>query len=124
MSRNVVTTNLHKRKLIRDLKKLADKTGKPIWEKASEILSKPRRKRVAVNIGKINRLAAPEEVVVVPGRVLGGGHLGKSLVVIAESFSKTALQKVLDSGGRAYTLYEVAKNPSLIEGKKGCRLIT
>lgn len=123
MSRNVVSTNLHRRKLIRQLEKLSNKTNKAIWEKVSEILRKPRRKRVAVNIGKINRLANDGEIIVVPGRVLGGGFLEKKLTVIAESFSKTAWQKILDNGGKAYTLYDVVSNPSLVEGRKGFKLI-
>jgi large subunit ribosomal protein L18e len=123
MSRNVISTNIYKRKLIRQLEKLSDKTDKAIWEKVSEILSRPRRKRVAVNIGKINRLANDGEIIIVPGRVLGGGLLEKKLVVIAESFSKTAWQKILDNGGKPYTLYDVVSNPSLVEGKKGLKLI-
>jgi len=123
MSRNVISTNIHKRKLIRQLKKLSDKTDKAIWEKVSEILSRSRRKRVAVNIGKINRLANDGEIIIVPGRVLGGGLLEKKLVVIAESFSKTAWQKILDNGGKPFTLYDVVSNPSLVEGKKGLKLI-
>jgi large subunit ribosomal protein L18e len=123
MSRDVISTNIYKRKLIRQLEKLSDKTDKAIWEKVSEILSRPRRKRVAVNIGKINRLANDGEIIIVPGRVLGGGLLEKKLVVIAESFSKTAWQKILDNGGKPYTLYDVVSNPSLVEGKKGLKLI-
>lgn len=123
MSRNVISTNIHKRKLIRQLEKLSDKTDKAIWEKVSEILSRPRRKRVAVNIGKINRLANDGEIIIVPGRVLGGGLLEKKLVVIAESFSKTAWQKILDNGGKPYTLYDVVSKPSLVEGKKGLKLV-
>jgi large subunit ribosomal protein L18e len=123
MSRNVISTNIHKRKLIRQLEKLSDKTDKAIWEKVSEILSRPRRKRVAVNIGKINRLANDGEIIIVPGKVLGGGLLEKKLVVIAESFSKTAWQKILDNGGKPYTLYDVVSKPSLVEGKKGLKLI-
>ncbi|MEM1605140.1 MAG: 50S ribosomal protein L18e [Fervidicoccaceae archaeon] len=123
MSRNVISTNIYKRKLIRQLEKLSDKTDKAIWEKVSEILSRPRRKRIAVNIGKINRLANDGEIIIVPGRVLGGGLLEKKLVVIAESFSKTAWQKILDNGGKPYTLYDVVSNPSLVEGKKGLKLI-
>jgi len=123
MSRNVISTNIYKRKLIRQLEKLSDKTDKAIWEKVSEILSRPRRKRVAVNIGKINRLANDGEIIIVPGKVLGGGLLEKKLVVIAESFSKTAWQKILDNGGKPYTLYDVVSNPSLVEGKKGLKLM-
>jgi large subunit ribosomal protein L18e len=123
MSRNVISTNIHKRKLIRQLEKLSDKTDKAIWEKVAEILSRSRRKRVAVNIGKINRLANDGEIIIVPGRVLGGGLLEKKLVVIAESFSKTAWQKILDNGGKPYTLYDVVSNPSLVEGKKGLKLV-
>jgi len=123
MSRNVISTNIHKRKLIRQLEKLSDKTDKAIWEKVSEILSRPRRKRVAVNIGKINRLANDGEIIIVPGKVLGGGLLEKKLAVIAESFSKTAWQKILDNGGKPYTLYDVVSKPSLVEGKKGLKLI-
>lgn len=123
MSKDLTSTNIYRRKLVRSLKKLADKVNRPIWEKVSELVNKPRRKRIAVNIGKINRLANEDEVIVVPGRVLGGGLLDKRLVVIAESFSKTALQKILDNGGKTYTLHEIVENPSIIEGKKDLKIV-
>jgi len=123
VSEKLLTTNLYRRKLIRNLRKLAKTTRKPIWERVAELLERPRRKRVAVNLGRIGRLASEGETVVVPGRVLGGGTLDKRLTVIAESYTKQALQKILACNGQALTLYEVVKNPSLVEGRRGLKLV-
>ena len=42
---SVKTTNLFKRKLIRELIKLSNKTKKPLWKRVAEELSRPRRKK-------------------------------------------------------------------------------
>lgn len=98
-------TNIYLRKLIRELKKLK----KPFYRKLAEELGKPRRKRICVNISKINKLTRPGERVVIPGKVLGYGFLDHPVKVFAWRFSKKAIEKIKEAGGETLELNELIK---------------
>ncbi len=87
-----------------------EKTKKPLWKRVAEILRRPRRKRVEVNVGEIGRKAR-EDIVVVPGKVLGYGEIGKPLTVIAFSFTESAKKKIESAGGKALTFLELETLP-------------
>ncbi len=96
------------------------KTKSPFWRRVHELLSRPARQRVVVNVSKINRYAEDGDVVVVPGKVLGSGELNKKVTVAAFSFSYTALEKIEEAGGEAIHILElVKKNPK----GKGLKII-
>jgi large subunit ribosomal protein L18e len=98
--------------LLRKLKKAARENSAPIWRAAAEILSKPARRRVAVNVGKINRLTGPNDTVLVPGKVLAGGEVNHPITVAAFSFSESSVRKIEAAGGRAITIEELIRmNP-------------
>ena len=109
------STNIIKRKLIRELKKLSRETGRRFWRRVAEELSSPRRRRRAVNISRINRYAKEGEVVIVPGKVLGAGVLEKKVTVLAESFSEKAYNKIIEAGGKPILLSEVLVNKERVK---------
>ena len=78
----------------------------PFWKSVARILAKPRRKRVAVNVSKIDKYAGDGDVVVVPGKVLGDGDINKPVVIAAFSFSKNAEEKIKKAGGKVMSLEE------------------
>jgi len=88
---------------IRTLKK--DK--RKFWKAVARLLEKPRRKRIVVNIEKINKLADDGKVVVVPGKVLGKGELTKNITIAAFSYSKKAKDIIEKARSRAITIKEV-----------------
>jgi len=92
---------------IQALMKASDETGKAIWRALAEELDKPKRRRVAVNLSRIDRHAAEGEVVAVPGKVLAAGSLSKPLKVAAFQFSEGALEKISLVKGEAMTLMEL-----------------
>ncbi len=102
-------TNILVRKLSDELIKLSKKENAPVWRSVSEILVKPTRDRVAVNVSKINRYAREGEIVIVPGKVLGAGRLEKKVTVAALSFSKTAIEKIRAAGGEPITISEAMR---------------
>lgn len=105
-------TNIVLRKTIRELYKIAKENNAAIWRAIAEELEKPRRRRRAVNISRINRYTSDGDVVVVPGKVLGAGYLDHPVTVAAVSFSKTALDKIQAAGGKALFILELARqNP-------------
>jgi large subunit ribosomal protein L18e len=79
----------------------AFKTNKaPIWRALEEELAGPRANRREINVRRLAEITKADEVVVVPGKVLGTGNLGHKLTVCAFSISETAAKKIVDSGGK------------------------
>jgi large subunit ribosomal protein L18e len=102
-------TNINLRLLIKELNKYAKDYNAPIWSYVAEILSRPARKRVVVNLSKLNRYVNDGDVVVVPGKVLGGGNLTKKITLATVSISLTALEKVRESGSRVIHIRDLVK---------------
>lgn len=72
---------------------LLKKTKKRVYAKAAEELERPSRQRVAVSLGRVSRYAEDGDVVLVPGKVLSGGELGKKIRLAAFQWSAAAAQK-------------------------------
>ena len=105
-------TNYVWRMTIRQLRKAAHVNKARIWRYVAELLERPRRRRIVVNVSKINRYTAPGDVVVVPGKVLGAGILDHGVTVAAMAFSRSALEKIKKAGGRAIHILDlVRENP-------------
>src|SRR3989344_7669951 len=64
------------------------------WIKISNILAYPRRKRIAINLDKIDKESKEGDTIIVPGKVLGEGDISKKIVIAAFSFSQDALKKL------------------------------
>ncbi|AFZ70312.1 ribosomal protein L18E [Caldisphaera lagunensis DSM 15908] len=94
---------------ISSLRKQYKNTKSKIWLYAAELLSRPKRRRIAVNLNKINRFANDNDVILIPGKVLGEGRINKKVTIIAFSFSKEAIEKIRSSGGNYITIEEALK---------------
>ncbi|MHA2430210.1 MAG: 50S ribosomal protein L18e [Promethearchaeota archaeon] len=104
-------SNYYDRKLIRELWK----TKRRIWKKISKKLSGPRRSRVETNLYRINRKTKQNDVIVIPGKVLGIGELDHKLTIACLDCSKPARKKIEDSGSKLISIKELLEqNP---EGK-------
>jgi large subunit ribosomal protein L18e len=86
------------------------KSRAPIWRSLEDELSAPRSSRIEVNVGRLANVTKNDELIIVPGKVLGSGAIGHKLTVCAFSISKTATKKILDSGGRIITLDDLIEN--------------
>ncbi len=85
---------------------------KPFWKSIAYELAKPRRKRNAVNLSKLEIYADESNVLVVPGKVLGSGHVVKKYTVAAFSFSESAKAMIAAAGGKAIGITELySSNP-------------
>jgi len=104
-------SNYYNRKLIRDLWK----TKRRIWKKVSKKLSGPRREKVEANLYRINKKTKENDVIVVPGKVLGVGEIDHKLTIACLTCSKTARKKIETSGSKVLSIEELLEqNP---EGK-------
>jgi len=102
-------TNYVIRKTIRELIKASNKNKAKIWKYVAELLMRPSRRRVVVNVSKIRRYTKAGDVVVVPGKVLGAGIIDHPVTVAAISFSASAIEKIKSSGGRVMHILELLK---------------
>lgn len=106
------TTNENLRKLISGLKKHSYSQEAAIWNRVASDLEKPARKRLVVNLSRISRSTKENETIVVPGKVLGSGAIGHSIVVAALAFSGTAKKQIESAKGKCLTISELTKkNP-------------
>ncbi|MFX0071433.1 MAG: 50S ribosomal protein L18e, partial [Candidatus Hermodarchaeota archaeon] len=78
------------RKLIRDLWQ----TKKRIWKKVSKKLSGPRTNRIEANLYRINKRTKNNDIIVIPGKVLGIGDLDHKLTIACLNASKSAKEKI------------------------------
>lgn len=106
------TTNPQLIELISFLRKQSRGSKAEIWKSLAEHLSRSRRKRIAVNISRLNRFTQKNETVAVPGKVLGAGEIDHPITVAAFAFSEKAKEKIKKAKGKCLLLSELAKkNP-------------
>ena len=87
--------------------KAASRDGGAIWAALADELDRPKRRRNAVNLSRINRHTGAGDVVAVPGKVLASGSLTHPVTVAAFSFSEGARQKIALAEGRAILLTDL-----------------
>jgi len=107
-------SNYYIRKLIRDLWKSKIK----IWKKVSKKLSGPRRNRVKANLYRINKKTNKNDVIVIPGKVLGMGELDHALTIACLEYSKSAKKKIETSGSKLITIEELVEQNARGSGVK------
>jgi large subunit ribosomal protein L18e len=93
--------------LILTLKERANVNSAPIWKDIASRLEMPARNYAAVNISKINRHTANDDVLLIPGKVLGAGLLDHPVTVAAVTFSESAVEKITGAGGKCQSLEEI-----------------
>lgn len=110
--KKVKTTNPELIMLIRFLKKQSRENNVKIWKDVAERLAKPKRKRIAVNVSRLNRYTEKKETIVVPGKVIGTGKIDHQITVAAFSFSENAKEKIKAARGKTTSLIQlIKKNP-------------
>jgi len=96
----------------------SQESGIPLWQSLAKKLKRSNKSRIYANISLINRHTEPNDIVVIPGKVLGSGKLDHPVSVSAFKFSKVAKQKIKDSGGRCISLTTLlSENPKVSKVK-------
>ena len=106
-----VNKNEQLKELLRLLRETAATNKAAVWKRVASDLEKPTRRRRIVNIYKIEKYAKDDEIVVVPGKVLGTGMLNKKVTVAAYNFSQEAYNKINAKGNAISIKNLVQKNP-------------
>jgi large subunit ribosomal protein L18e len=109
MARPIPKENPELVRLVVELRRAARSHGAPIWASVADRLERPRHLRNPLNVGHLDRLAAANDTVVVPGKLLAEGPLSKRLTVAAFAYSAEARMKIHAAGGTALTLHDLLK---------------
>lgn len=88
------------------------------WFPIAAILSGPRRKRIAINLDRIDSETKEGDTVVVPGKVLSQGEIYKKVRIAALGFSQDAKEKLLKAKCEVVSLSEEIKKNPLAKGIK------
>jgi large subunit ribosomal protein L18e len=108
----ITKTNPEIKKIVLSLKEQSRKEDAAIWKDIAKRLERPTRNTAEVNISDINRHSSPDEMILVPGKVLGNGTLDHKVNVAAMSFSTSAEEKISTAGGECMAILEaIEKNP-------------
>jgi len=108
--RQVKSQNPELLTLIRSLRKKAKENDAAIWRDVAKSLSASKRRRVAVNLSRLNRYTKEKETVVVPGKVLATGKLEHPLVVAAFAFSEEARVKIAQAKGKSIHISQLLED--------------
>jgi len=100
-------TNPKLLEIVASLKQKSYTEDAAIWKDIAKRLERPTRKTAEVNISDINRYTSADEIILVPGKVLGSGNLEHKVNVAAMSFSKSAEEKISTAGGECMDILEV-----------------
>ena len=93
--------------MAKELKKASAKNDAPIWAKLAQLALKPSAARRVVNLNKINDVTKENDVIVVPGKVLGTGNVMHKITLSSFSISNAAAKKIIESGGKIISLSEM-----------------
>ena len=96
--------------MARELKGASKKNDAPIWSKLAELALKPSSARRTINISQIDKFVKDNDVIIVPGKVLGTGHLSHKITLCSFSMSTGGAKKVLQSGGKILSFTELIKS--------------
>ena len=102
--------------LITELKKRSNEQSVNLWKRIALDLEKPSRQRRVVNLSRINRYTDENDIIIVPGKVLGSGDLNHKLTISAYQFSEQAKDKLEKAGAKITTLLDLSKEKP--NGKK------
>jgi large subunit ribosomal protein L18e len=102
------------------LRRAFKKNKAQIWKALEYELSSRRSNRREVNVGRLSDITKEEDVVIVPGKILGSGVIDHKLTICTFSISEGAAKKILETGGNIITLDRlIEKYPD----GKGVRII-
>ena len=106
------------KKLIGDLVSKSYENKAPFWRAVAEQLNRPTRNHSKVNLYHLNKNTKSNDIVVVPGSVLGSGDLTKSLTVAALRFSSSAKEKIQKAKGQTLSINDLFEKKPKGKGVK------
>lgn len=100
-------TNTKTLELIAALQRLGAEQQATIWKHVAQELAKSTRARREVNLLTLSRYTKENDVVLIPGKLLGNGELSHKLTVAAFTASQNAREKIKQSGSKYMLISEL-----------------
>ncbi|MGI0093420.1 MAG: 50S ribosomal protein L18e, partial [Nitrosotalea sp.] len=104
--------------MVKTLRGASKKNNAPIWERLADLALKPTRAKRTMNLGQLDKFVSDNDVVVVPGKILGTGSLSHKITLCSFSISTTGAKKIIQSGGKISDISEIIKNHPTGKGVK------
>jgi large subunit ribosomal protein L18e len=104
--------------MVKTLRVASKKNNAPIWGKLAELALKPTRAKRILNLGQIDKFASENDVIIVPGKVLGTGNLSHKITLCSFSISSSVVKKINQSGGKISDLSQIIKDHPTGKGVK------
>ena len=95
--------------MVKDLKQASKKNEAPIWSKLADLALKSSSSKRTVNLTRINKITKENDVVFVPGKILGTGNLSHKITLCSFSISTNAANKIIQNGGKIMTYSDMIK---------------
>ena len=95
--------------MVKDLKQASKKNEAAIWSKLADLALKPSSTKHTVNLTRINKITKENDVLFVPGKVLGTGNMSHKITLSSFSMSTTAANKIIQSGGNIMVYSDMIK---------------
>lgn len=116
----ISVTNQLVQGMIKELKIASVKNKAPIWADLAEIALKPKIAKRLVNVTRINRVTSDNDIIIVPGKVLGTGNISHKVTLCSFAISTTAAKKIKEAGGKIVSYSDlISKYPT----GKGVKII-
>ena len=109
-------TNPRINSLARELYKLSEKEEKGIWKSIARTLEKPSGSWASINLSRLNKITKKDEIVIVPGKILGTGQLDHPLEIYAFNASDSARTGIRNAKGKFGTIEEIARKNAKVKG--------
>lgn len=104
--------------MVKTLRGASKKNNAPIWERLADQALKPTRAKRTMNLGQLDKFVADNDVVIVPGKILGTGSLSHKITVCSFSMSTAGAKKITASGGKILDISQIIKNHPTGKGVK------
>jgi len=94
------------------LKQKSHENQAKIWKDIARRLDRTSRNWPDINVSSLERHLEKDQMVIVPGKLLGSGDVTKAFTVAAFRFSEKAKEKIRNAGGTCLSIEElIEKNP-------------
>lgn len=104
--------------MAKTLRGASKKNNAPIWNRLADLALKPTIARRIINLGQLDQFVSDNDVVMVPGKVLGTGSLSHKITLCSFSISTAGAKKVLESGGKIVDITQLIENNPTGKGVK------
>ena len=104
--------------MVKTLRGASKKNNAPIWERLADLALKPTRAKRTINLGQLDKFVSDNDVIIVPGKVLGTGSLSHKITLCSFSISTTGAKKITESGSKVLDISQIIKNHPTGKGVK------